>query len=117
MPGNMTYEPFERAVADHDADTVGLSPGVAGVYVETAADVFCPTCARDSLGSGLFERVKETNPGYDHDRSAELGNVAAVLSSEEWDCPGARCGHCRIGLDVRVAHYDGVCRPDTCPRA
>jgi hypothetical protein len=111
----MTYDHLERADADHKAETVGLRPGIAGVYMEHHADVFCPTCARDILGDDLFERVKTESPGYDHDKSDELGNVAAVLSTEEWDCPGANCAHCGIGLDVRVIHYDSVCQPDWCP--
>jgi hypothetical protein len=111
----MQYEQLERADADYTADTFGLSPGVAAVYMEHEADVFCEQCARGILGDELLERLKEDNLGYDHPKSDELGNVAAVLSTEEWDCPGARCGHCGIELDVRVIHYDGVCHPDTCP--
>ena len=114
---SMTYEPFGRTDAGGTADTFGLSPGVAGVYIEHTADVFCGTCAHEILGSELFGRIKEESPGYDHNRSDELGNVAAVLSSEEWDCPGAFCGHCSIKLDTKIAHYDGVCRPDMCHKA
>lgn len=112
----MQYDQFERADADYTADTFGLTPGVAAVYMEHKADVFCQTCARDILGDDIFERVKEERVGHDHDKVDELGNVAAVLSTEEWDCPGANCGHCGIQLDVRVIHYDGVCQPDTCPQ-
>lgn len=112
----MKYERFERADAEYTADTFGLTPGVAGVYMEEKADVFCQTCARGILGDELLEQLKEDALGYDHPKADELGNVAAVLSSEEWDCPGARCGHCGIQLDVHVIHYDGVCQPDTCPQ-
>lgn len=112
---DMTYEAFERADADYTADTFGLRPGVAAVYMEHKADVFCGTCAREMLGDDLFEQLKEGDLGYDHPKADELGNVAAVLSSEEWDCPGPNCGHCAVGIDVRVIHYDGVCQPDTCP--
>lgn len=114
---SMTYEHLERADADYTADTFGLRPGVAAVYMEHEADVFCKTCAKDILGEELFEALKEDNLGYDHPKADELGNVAAVLSTEEWDCPGARCGYCGITLDVRVIHYDGVCHPDTCTEA
>ena len=109
------YERFERADADYTADTFGLWPGVAGVYMEHKADVFCPTCAEDILGEELFEQLKEDDLGHDHPLVNELGNVAAVLSTEEWDCPGANCGHCGISLDVNVIHYDGVCYDETCP--
>lgn len=111
---SMTFERFERADAEHTADTFGLRPGVAGVQMEHKADVFCPTCAKDILGD-CFDRLKEENLGYDHPHADELGNVTAVLSSEEWDCPGANCGHCGIPLDVRTIHYADVCQPDTCP--
>lgn len=107
---DMTYERLERADADYEADTFGLSPGVAAVYMEHMADVFCKTCAKDVLGDDLFSRVKEENVHTD-----EYGNVAAVLSTEEWDCPGANCGHCGVPIDVRVIHYDSVCRVDWCP--
>lgn len=110
-----TYERFERADADYTADTFGLWPGVAGVYMEHKADVFCPTCAEDILGEELFEQLKDDDLGCDHPLVNELGNVAAVLSTEEWDCPGANCGHCGISLDVNVIHYDGVCYDETCP--
>jgi len=93
-----TYEMFERSDADYPAGTVGLWPGIAGVYIERQADVFCPTCAKDTLGEELFERLKTENLGYDHPRADDLGNVAVVLSTEEWDCPGATCGHCGIDL-------------------
>jgi hypothetical protein len=115
MSDDMTHDPFGRTDADHTAETFGLAPGVAGVYMEKMADVFCRDCARDILGEELFERLKEDSLGYDHPKADELGNVAAVLASEEWDCPGATCGHCGISLDVRVIHYDGPCQPDTCP--
>jgi hypothetical protein len=115
MTNDMTYEPFARADCEYSADTFGLHPGVAGVYMEHMADVFCETCARDMLTDELMSRIKEGNPGYEHDFTEEYGNIAAVLSSEEWDCPGARCGHCAIKLNVRVIHYDAVCQPDTCP--
>lgn len=115
MADDMTYERFERADADYEAGTFGLRPGVAGVYMEHHADVFCKTCAKDILGEELFQDLKQDDLGYDHPMADELGNVAAVLSTEEWDCPGANCGHCGISLDVRVIHYDGVCQPDTCP--
>jgi hypothetical protein len=111
----MQHDQFERAGHDHTAPTFGLAPGIAGVYMEHKADVFCKDCAEDILGEELFQRVKREDLGHDHELSDELGNVAAVLSSEEWDCPGATCGHCGIDLDVRVIHYDGVCQPDTCP--
>lgn len=110
----MEYEQFERAEEDYTAETVGLSPGVAGVYMEHKADVFCPTCGRDILGDGLMDRLKSEDLGYDHPKSDELGNVAVVLSTEEWDCPGANCGHCGIQLDTKVIHYDGVCG-EHCP--
>jgi len=116
MPDDMTHERFGRADADYTADTFGLWPGVAGVYMEEKADVFCPTCGQDILGDALFERLKEDDLGYDHPRSDDLGNVGVVLSTEEWDCPGAFCGHCAIQLDTHVIHYGGVCKPDTCPR-
>jgi hypothetical protein len=112
---DMTYEPFARSDADHTADTFGLWPGVAAVNMEHKADVFCKTCARDILGEELFERLKDDGLGCDHPKGDELGNVAAVLSTEEWDCPGAFCGHCGIELDVRVIHYDDVYQPATCP--
>jgi hypothetical protein len=111
----MQYDHLERAGSDHTAPTFGLAPGIAGVHIEHKADVFCKDCAKGILGEELFQRVKREDPNYDHELSDELGNVAAVLSSEEWDCPGATCGHCGIGLDVRVIHHDGVCQPDTCP--
>lgn len=111
----MRYDRFERADSDLTADTFGLSPGVAGVQMEHKADVFCPHCAEDILGSELFDRLKEDDLGYDHPHADELGNVTAVLSTTEWDCPGANCGHCGIPLDVRVLHYDDVCRPDSHP--
>jgi hypothetical protein len=117
MPEDMTYEPFERSDTDYTADTVGLPPGVAGVYMEHEADVFCPTCARDTLGDDLMDRLKQEDLGHDHPLADELGNVAVVLSTEEWDCPGATCGHCAVSLDVRTIHYDAVCQPDTCPEA
>ena len=115
MSEAMTYDALGRADPGDCAPTVGKSPGVAGVQIERQADVFCPTCARDILGSDLFERVKHDNPGYDHDRSDDLGNITAVLSSTEADCPGLSCGHCGIPLDVRTIHYPGVCQPDYCP--
>jgi hypothetical protein len=113
---DMTYEAFERADADYEADTFGLTPGVAAVYMEHMADVFCKTCARDMLGDDLFSQLKEDNLGYDHPKADQYGNVAAVLSTEEWDCPGANCGHCGVPIDVRVIHYDSVCQPEYCPR-
>jgi hypothetical protein len=113
---DMTFETFERTDAGHKADTFGLRPGVAAVYMEHKADVFCETCATDILGEELFQQLKEDDLGYDHPKADELGNVAAVLSTEEWDCPGAFCGHCGIQLDVRVIHYDAVCQPDLCPQ-
>jgi len=112
---DMTYDRLERSDTDYTADTFGLTPGVAAVYMEHQADVFCETCARDILGEELFGRLKDGDLGYDHPKADELGNVAAVLSTEEWDCPGAFCGHCAVQLDVRVIHYDGVCEPDRCP--
>ena len=114
MHGEMSYERFERAEVDYTADTVGLPPGVAGVAFERAADVFCPECARDVLGDELFKRVKKENLGYDHPMADELGNVTVVLSTDEWDCPGANCGHCAVPLDVQVLHYEGVCQ-ESCP--
>jgi|APHM01.1.fsa_nt_gi hypothetical protein len=116
MTDAVTHEEFSRADAAHTADTWGKWPGIAAVYLEHYADVFCQTCARDMLGDKLFERCKGENPGYDHDRTDEFGNIAVVLSNEEWDCPGAHCGHCCVPLDVRVIHYDDVCQPDTCPK-
>lgn len=116
MTDDMTYDRLERADSGYSADTFGLRPGVAGVYMEHKADVFCGTCARDILGEDLFNRLKRERVGYDHDRVDELGNVAAVLSSEEWDCPGADCGHCGVPLDVRTIHYDAVCQPESCPK-
>lgn len=110
----MQYEHLERADADYQAETVGLWPGIAGVYMEKHADVFCPACAKGILGDSLFARLKEEDLGYDHDKADDLGNVAVVLSSEEWDCPGANCGHCGISLDVKIAHYDAVCG-EHCP--
>jgi len=110
----MTYAPLERAECTYTAETWGLWPGVAAVYMEEHADVFCKTCAKDILGEALFERLREENLGYDHPLADTLGNVAVVLSDEEWDCPGAHCGHCGIALDVEVVHYDGVCNPDWC---
>lgn len=116
MTGDMTYDAFERSDAGYTADTFGLSPGIAAIYMEHHADVFCKICARDMLGEELFNRCKEENPGYDHDRTDQFGNIAAVLSNEEWDCPGAMCGHCAISLNVRTIHYDAVCKPETCPK-
>lgn len=110
----MRYDKLERADADHTAETFGLKPGVAGVYMEHKADVFCQDCATDILGEELMERLSNANLGYDHPMADELGNVAVTLTSEEWDCPGATCGHCGIPLDVRVIHYGDVCQPDTC---
>ncbi|MFO8151381.1 MAG: hypothetical protein R6T93_13960 [Trueperaceae bacterium] len=110
----MRYSLGERDDVDYKADKVGLWPGVAAIYMEQLADVFCNDCALDILGPELFDDVRIENLGYDHARADELGNVAAVLSTEEWDCPGAHCGHCGITLDVRVAHYDEVCRPEWC---
>lgn len=107
----MKYDRFERADATHDAVSFGLSPGVAGIQIEELADVFCRQCAQDILGEETFETVKERNA-----MTEEYGNAAAVLTSEEWDCPGANCGHCGISLDVSVIHYD-VCDVDTCPLA
>lgn len=107
-------DPYPRA-GEGPARTVGKLPGVAGVYVERHADVFCPDCAPDVVGQEIYERVKSESVGYDHDRTDELGNVAAVLASEEADCPGMSCGGCGIRLDTRVLHYEGVCRPDWCP--
>jgi len=112
----MQYDRFERADSEYTAETFGLWPGVAAVHMEHHADVFCQTCARDILGDDLFEQLKQDDLGYDHPKADELGNVAVVLSDEEWDCPGSDCGHCGIPLDVRVIHYDGVCQPDTCPQ-
>lgn len=109
MSETMRYEAFERAENNYAADTVGLWPGIAGVYLEGDADVYCPKCAHDILGDELFATVKRENT-----RTDEHGSVSAVLSSEEWDCPGATCGHCAIRLDVSVIHYDGVCNPDWC---
>jgi hypothetical protein len=113
---DMTYDDFERADADYTADTFGLWPGVAAVYMEHHAAVFCPTCAEDILGEELFQQLKDDDLGYDHPEADELGNVAVVLSSEEWDCPGPRCDHCGVGIDVSVIHYGGVCQPETCPQ-
>lgn len=111
----MEYDQFERADADDTADTFGLSPGVAAVQMERKADVFCRTCARDMLGEEAFDRLKEENLGHDHELAGEFGNVTVVLSSEEWDCPGANCGHCGVPLDVKDIHYEEVCQLDTCP--
>lgn len=111
---DMTHDRLGRADTDHTADTFGLRPGVAAVQMEHQADVFCKDCARDILGPDLFETLKKEDLGHDHPKADELGNVTAVLSSEEWDCPGANCGHCGIPLDVKTVHYDGVCQPDTC---
>ncbi len=111
----MEYDQFERADADYTADTFGLWPGVAAVYMEHKADVFCETCATDILGEELMERLKDDDLGHDHPKSDELGNVAVVLSDEEWDCPGPNCGHCGVPLDVHTIHYEGVCQPDSCP--
>jgi len=108
----MTYARGARADVDYTADTVGLWPGIAAVYLEEAADVFCNQCAEDLLGPELYGRVRTEDVGYDHEQTDELGNVTAVLSTEEWDCPGASCGHCGITLDVTVIHYDDVCQPD-----
>lgn len=110
----MRYSLGERSNAGYKADKVGLWPGVAAVYIEEFADVFCNQCARDTLGDELFEQVRIEDLGCDHPRADEFGNVAAVLSTSEWDCPGANCGHCGIVLDVRVAHYDEVCQPEWC---
>jgi len=112
---DMTYDWGELSHADTPAATFGLRPGVAGVHMEHQADVYCPTCAEDLLYGPTWERLREGNVGYDHPEADAIGNVAAVLASEEWDCPGARCGHCAVPLDVKVAHYDAVCQPDTCP--
>ncbi len=103
----MTYDGLERA--GDTAGTFGLWPGVAGVQLESEADVFCPQCARDILGEEAFDRVKQESF-----RMEPFGGVSAVLSSEEWDCPGATWGHCGINLDVSVIHYDDVCNPEWC---
>jgi hypothetical protein len=112
---NQTYEFGERAKAGYKADKFGLWPGVAGIYIEEMADVFCSECAGDILTDEMMARIRKDDLGHDHELAGELGNIAAVLSSEEWDCPGARCGHCQIQLDIRVAHYDEVCREGFCP--
>lgn len=111
---NQTYEFGERADVDYKADTFGLWPGIAAVYIEDLADVFCKECASEMMTDEMMDDLRQDDLGYDHEMADEYGNVAAVLSSEEWDCPGARCGHCGIQLDVRVAHYDEVCHDGLC---
>lgn len=112
----MRYDRLERSDCDHTAETWGKWPGIAGVYIEKLADIYCRQCASDILGDELMDRLKSENPGYDHAKSDELGNIAAVLSDEEVDCPGQNCGHCGIEIDVKVLHYPDVCRPDWCPQ-
>jgi hypothetical protein len=112
---DMRREPLSYDLDDGPALTFGLHPGVAGVYMEHQADVYCPTCAEDILYEATWDRVQREDIGYDHPQHERLGNVAAVLASEEWDCPGATCGHCGVPLDVKAIHYDGVCQPRSCP--
>jgi len=111
----MRYDVGEREHVTYKAEKFGLHPGIAGVYIEELGDVFCKDCATDKIGEEDMERLRQDDLGYDHDKVDEFGNIAAVLSTFEWDCPGARCGRCGIKLDVRVAHYDEVCYEGLCP--
>lgn len=101
----MQYEHLERSDSDCKAETFGLWPGIAGIYMENKADVFCHDCASDILGQELMNRLEKEDLHYDHNMSDELGNVTVVLSNSEWDSPGCYCGHCGIELDVNVIEY------------
>ena len=110
----MSYDRFERTDCEYPAETFGLFPRVAAVQIEHKADRYCKDCATDLIGSKLIKRLKTENIGYDHGRPDTFGNITAVFTDHEVSCGTDRCGHCGIGLNVRVIHEQ--CSTD-CPEA
>jgi hypothetical protein len=67
-------------------------------------EVFCLECANPEYVDLCNEDPRQIPYG------------GPVLRSGEWDCPGPSCGHCfRRIAHLTVLHYDGVCKPATCP--
>lgn len=76
------------------------------VAVDFDGERYCMECANPEYVALARSDPRQIPYGGPVDRGAEV------------DCPGHACGHCHRHIGgMTLLHYDGVCHPDSCPKA